>query len=129
MTPEPIRRWHEIVRSRDLAGLSDLLDADVVFESPVVFSPQKGRAITTKYLQGALHVLNGPDFKYVGEWHSERSSVLEFETKVDGLYVNGVDLIFWNAAGKITRFKVMARPLQAINALHQKMAAMLSKMS
>ena len=52
-------------------------------------------------------------------------AVLEFEVTIDGVHVNGVDMIKWNAQGEIVDFKVMVRPLKAINMIHQKMAAML----
>lgn len=103
-----------------------MLADDVVFRSPVVHTPQRGKAITLKYLSAALAVLGGEAFRYVGEWLSESSAVLEFVTTLDGLEINGVDMIGWNAEGRIDRFKVMVRPLKAINALHQAMGAKLA---
>lgn len=121
-----IERWHHIAMNRDVAALADILDDGAVFESPVVHTPQVGKAITLKYLTGALQVLNNESFHYLNEWHAERSAVLEFATVIDGVRINGVDLITWNDAGKITHFKVMIRPLKAINLLHQLMAARLA---
>src|SRR5580658_3938013 len=121
MYPKAIERWREIARSRDFAGLETLLADDVVFQSPVVHTPQRGKAITLKYLSAALAVLGGEAFRYVGEWLGESSAVLEFVTTLDGL-----DIIGWNAEGRIDRFKVMVRPLKAINALHQAMGAKLA---
>lgn len=126
---EPLAAWHQIVRDRDPAGLARLLADDVVFHSPVVHTPQRGKAITTLYLTGALHVLNNPTFRYVREIHGERDALLEFVTEVDGLTINGVDLIRWGDDGRIVDFKVMVRPLRAINLLHQKMAEMLQRLS
>ena len=126
MAPDPIERWHDIARARDPARLEGLLAEDVVFLSPVVHTPQRGKAITTKYLAAALAVLGGPDFCYVGRWNGERSAVLEFITAIDGVEVNGVDIIGWNAEGFIDSFKVMLRPLKAIEAVRQKMAAALT---
>lgn len=126
MRPKPIEEWREIVKTRDLARLERLLAEDVVFISPVVHTPQAGRAITMKYLAGALAVLNNDSFHYLNEWHGERSSVLEFATTIQGVEVNGVDLVFWDESGRITRFKVMVRPLKAINMLHQMMGAQLA---
>jgi hypothetical protein len=120
-----IHQWHEIVRTRDASGLSDLLADDVVFYSPVVHTPQNGKVITTMYLTAAIHVFGNDSFRYVREVVGERDAVLEFETEIDGITVNGVDMIRWNEDGKITEFKVMVRPLKAINLIHQKMAAML----
>jgi len=129
MYPKAIERWHEIAKSRDaaaLGALESLLADDVIFQSPVVHTPQRGKAITLKYLSAALAVLGGDAFQYVGEWLSESSAVLEFVTTLDGLEINGVDMIGWNAEGRIDRFKVMVRPLKAINALHQAMGAKLA---
>ena len=102
-----------------------MLTDDVVFYSPVVHTPQIGRAITTMYLSAALHVFGNDSFRYIREVVGESDAVLEFETEIDGIVVNGVDMIRWNADGKITEFKVMVRPLKAINIIHQKMGEML----
>jgi len=119
--PETITRWHRIALERRADDLAGILAEDCVFESPVVHTPQKGRAIVEAYLRGALHVLNTEHFRYGAEWYGETSAVLEFYSEVDGITINGVDIISWNAAGLITHFKVMVRPLKAINTLHAKM--------
>ena len=125
--PETIRRWHRIALERRAEDLPGILAEDCVFESPVVHTPQVGKDITEKYLRGALHVLNTEHFRYGEEWYSERSAVLEFYSEVDGIKINGVDIISWNEQGLITHFKVMVRPLKAINTLHQKMGEYLMK--
>jgi hypothetical protein len=127
--PDPVARWHAVVESGDPAALHDLLDPDAVFESPVVHTPQRGRAIASRYLLGALAVLNNDSFRYLGEWRAERSAVLEFETVLDGVTVNGVDMIWWSEAGVITRFKVLVRPLKAIETVRALMAAQLAAAS
>lgn len=124
-----IDRWHRLVAARDLAGLDDLLAEDVVFQSPAVHSPQAGRTVTRRYLEAAHKVLNNGSFRYVGEWFAERSAVLEFETVIDGLELNGVDVITWDAADRIVRFKVMVRPIKALQALIPLMAAELQRAS
>lgn len=124
----PIARWHAIAAARDPSQLAALLDEDVVFLSPVVHTPQKGRAITTAYLGAALQVFGNETFRYVREIVGPSDAMLEFETTVDGVQVNGVDIVRWNAAGRITEFKVMVRPLKGIQAIHQRMAAMLAQM-
>ena len=129
MTPAPIQKWHAYLETLDAGALKDLLTEDVVFESPVVHTPQAGRPITMKYLLGAAAVLNNDSFHYTGEWFSPNGAVLEFATVIDGIKINGVDIIRWNEDGKIDHFKVMVRPLKAINLLHQKMGAMLEKMA
>ncbi len=131
MTPQmthPIQAWHAIVRSRDMAALDALLHDDVVFHSPVVHTPQRGKAITALYLTGAMQVLNTSSFRYEREIVGERDAVLEFVTEIDGLVINGIDLIRWNDAGQIIDFKVMVRPLKAVNLLHQKMGEMLQQL-
>ncbi|CAN1542374.1 hypothetical protein MCEMIH16_01827 [Caulobacteraceae bacterium] len=129
MTPAPIKQWHAYMDTLDAATLKDLLTEDVVFESPVVHTPQAGRSITMKYLLGAAAVLNNDSFHYENEWYSDTGAVLEFVTVIDGIKVNGVDIIHWNDAGKIDHFKVMVRPLKAINMLHGKMGEMLQSMA
>ncbi|HSY25908.1 MAG TPA: nuclear transport factor 2 family protein [Burkholderiaceae bacterium] len=127
MANSAIERWHEIVKSRDISSLKALLAEDVVFESPVVHSPQNGKAITCKYLAAAMHVLNNGTFRYLNEWLGTHSAVLEFESSCDGILINGVDMITWNDEGLITHFKVMIRPLKAINKIHELMGQMLQR--
>jgi hypothetical protein len=127
MTKDPIGEWHRIVRERDAAGLKELLDADAVFHSPVVHTPQRGRPLVLGYLSAALQVFGAPEFKYVREIRGESEAMLEFETLIDGVQVDGVDIIRWNTDGRIVEFKVMIRPLKAINAVHQRMAALLAQ--
>lgn len=121
----PIQIWHRLVEQRDVQGLDALLAEDAVFYSPVVHTPQVGKAITKKYLTAAFHVFFNESFRYVRELSDQRNAVLEFEVDLEGITVNGVDMIKWNDAGRITEFKVMLRPLKAVNLIHQKMAAML----
>jgi hypothetical protein len=125
--PNAIAKWHEIVAARSLSGLDDLLADDVVFQSPAVHTPQAGKAVTKRYLHAALHVLNNGNFRYMGEWYGESSAVLEFETVIDGIQVNGVDIIHWDATDRIVRFKVMVRPVKALQTLMPLMAAELQK--
>lgn len=130
-TPLPmigLEKWHGFIRSQDGTALWDLLHPDVVFESPVVHTPQQGRDITFKYLTSATQVLGGPGFRYVGEWTSDHSAVLEFTNDIDGITINGVDIIAFDADNRITHFKVMVRPLKAINLLHRLMGEQLAKL-
>ena len=127
MKQDTIGQWHALVRSRDMSGLDALLADEVVFHSPVVHTPQVGRDITRKYLEAALEVLNTAHFRYLREVVGEHDAMLEFETEIDGIRINGVDLIRWNSVGLITEFKVMVRPLKAIQQVHQAMGAMLQK--
>ena len=125
--PKPIQDWHTYAKSRDASALADLLDEHCTFQSPVVFTPQQGRAITTKYLGAAMQVLGDESFVYKREWYAADSAVLEFESSVEGVLVNGVDIITWNAANKITDFNVMVRPLKGVNKLHEVMGRMLAR--
>ncbi len=127
MIPETIERWHAMLQTRDHARLDDLLADDVVFQSPVVHTPQAGKPITRKYLLAAFEVLNNASFHYLNQWYGERSAVLEFATVIDGIEINGVDIVEWGDDGRIRRFKVMVRPLKAINLLHERMGRTLQK--
>ena len=122
----PVDGWYAYMQSHSAAALDAMLADDVVFESPVVHTPQRGKAITLKYLGAAGSVLGGDGFAYVGEWRADNTAILEFETEIDGIKINGIDMIWWNDAGQIIRFKVMVRPLKAINKLHALMGAQLA---
>lgn len=124
---ETIQAWHDFVGSRAPAKLAALLADDVVFHSPVVHKPQPGKALTMGYLLAAVEVLGNDRFRYLREIIGEHHAALEFSTVIDGVEINGVDLIEWNDAGQIVDFKVMVRPLKAVNTLHSLMAAMLEK--
>lgn len=121
-----IDHWHRLMRARDAAGLDDLIAEDCVFQSPAVHSPQRGKALTIKYLSAAQKVLGTPSFHYVEEWIGEHSVVLEFELDLDGIHVNGVDIIHWNADDRITNFRVMIRPVKALQAVMPAMADVLA---
>ena len=136
-----VEKWYEVMKSNDMDKLDELLAEDVVFYSPVVYTPQKGKDITKMYLMAAGGVFgegtkdevtdsnnSQSKFKYIKEIIGEKSALLEFETEMNGIYVNGVDVISWNEEEKITEFKVIVRPLQAVNMLHQKMQVMLESM-
>lgn len=133
-----IDKWHAYLRGQLPGGLDELLDVDVVFYSPIVYTPQRGRAITTLYLQAAGVALPGDSassggggaggFHYTKELLAGDTAVLEFETTIEGRYVNGVDIIRCNDEGRIIEFRVMIRPLQAVNLVHQQMAATLERM-
>lgn len=119
--------WHTYISgTADPQALHDLLAEDAVFHSPVVHTPQEGRDKVFAYLHAAAHVLGGEHFRYLREIVDGDQAVLEFQSEVDGIQINGVDIIRWNADGKIADFKVMVRPLKAINKVWEKMAEMLA---
>ncbi|TVP61073.1 MAG: nuclear transport factor 2 family protein [Halomonadaceae bacterium] len=123
-----IQQWHRIMDQKDPAGLKQLLADEVVFHSPVVHRPQEGKAITQLYLTAAMQTLNASgQFRYLREIIDGHNAVLEFQTELDGILINGVDMIQWNDDGQIVDFKVMVRPLKAVNAIHQAMGRMLEQ--
>ena len=121
----PIAAWHQIVESRDAARLNLLLSDDVVFYSPVVHAPQVGKRLAISYLNAALQVFLNDSFRYVRDIVGINDAMLEFLVEIDGVVVNGVDVITWNDGGKISEFKVMIRPYRAVNLIREKMAALL----
>ncbi len=143
MIEQTVAQWHQHLRGQLVGGLDGLLHDDVVFYSPIVFTPQVGKAITTRYLEaagqtfpgdrpeGAADVAEssmGGSFRYTKQVLAGDTAVLEFETTVEGKYVNGVDIIRCDDAGLIVEFRVMIRPLQAVNLIHRQMGAMLESM-
>jgi hypothetical protein len=127
MTMTALDKWYGYMKSHDHAALWELLHPDAVFESPVVQTPQRGRDITFKYLSSAEKVLGGPGFKYTGEWRSDTGAVLEFENEIEGIKINGVDIITFSADDRIIHFKVMVRPLKGMNLLHRLMGEQLAQ--
>jgi hypothetical protein len=119
--------WHDILEARDPSRLGEILAEDCVFHSPVVHTPQAGRELTALYLTGAMHVFND-GFRYLKEVIDAPHAVLEFSCTLDGIDINGVDIITVNAEGLISEFKVMVRPLKAVNLLHERMRAMLEQL-
>ena len=123
-----IDAWHAYIGTGDRAALHELLDPDATFDSPIVHTTQRGREMTEAYLHAAATVLGGPDFRYIGEWANDTGAVLEFETMIDGVTINGVDIIRLTDDGqRIAAFKVMIRPLKAVNLVHRLMGEQLSR--
>ena len=142
MIESVVAKWHLHLRGELPGGLDELLDDEVVFYSPIVFTPQRGKEITSLYLKAAGQTFagngaasrsarSGPSngFHYTKTVLADDTAVLEFETTMEGKYVNGVDIIRCNDHGRIIEFRVMIRPLQAVNMVHQQMAAMLDAMA
>ena len=125
MAIDTLAKWHELIQNKSAHGLDALLADDVVFHSPVVHTPQAGKAITAKYLLAAMHVFGNETFRYVREVRGPYDAVLEFMLDLDGIEINGVDMIHWNDQGRIVEFKVMLRPLKAVNLIHVRMGQML----
>ncbi len=126
MSQHPIATWHDLVKANDPSGLDSLLADDVVFISPVVHTPQRGKTLAKAYLGAAFRVFFNSSFRYVREILGDSDAMLEFETEIDGVLVNGVDIIKWNDHGQITEFKVMVRPLKAITVIHERMGVLLA---
>jgi SnoaL-like domain len=127
MIEKAVHNWHQVMKTNDVVGLDALLADNAVFHSPVVHTPQVGKAITKLYLSAAFKVFYNDTFKYVRELMSDKDAILEFEVEIDGILVNGVDMITCDEEGKIVNFKVMIRPLKAVNLIHQKMGEMMQK--
>jgi hypothetical protein len=127
MTPPVITRWIAIIENGRTDDLEALLADDAVFFSPAVFTPQEGRDKTAMYLKAAAKVFGNSDFHYVEQWYEERSAILEFAATIDGIYVNGIDMIHWNDDEQIVSFKVMLRPLQALQTIIPAMAELLQQ--
>jgi hypothetical protein len=136
----PIKKWHELIETGNKEIYDEILADDVVFYSPVVHTPQKGKEITKIYLSAAGNVFGDSkkesapkdsfsNFKYTKEIIGENNACLEFENTINGIQINGVDLITWNEDNLITEFRVLVRPLQAVNMLHKMMGEMLEKMN
>lgn len=125
-----LKKWHTFLDTKNPKILDELLSDEVIFYSPIVWAPQEGKQITKLYLMAALEVFGGEnaDFKYVNQVVDNKQFILEFVTLIDGITVNGVDMIEINDDGKIISFKVMVRPLKAINKVHEKMGEMLEKL-
>ena len=125
-----LKVWHARMESKSREELSAQLADDAVFHSPVVHTPQQGKPIVMAYLSAADEVLGNDSFRYVREIvdDSANMAMLEFELELDGVHVNGVDIISWNDEGKIRDFKVMVRPLKAINKVWEEMGKMLETM-
>jgi hypothetical protein len=126
LTAPALETWHRLVRTNDASGLPALIAEDAVFHSPVVHAAQHGRKLAVMYLSAAFKVFFNPSFRYVREIAGPHDAMLEFETQIDGIRVNGVDIIKWNDAGQVVDFKVMIRPLKGINVIHQKMGELLA---
>ena len=127
MNSKTIDTWHQIVATKDLKKLDELLNNEVVFHSPVVHTPQVGKEITAQYLTAAFDVFFNETFRYTAQTQNANQAVLEFEVELDGILVNGVDIITWNDDQKIVAFKVMVRPLKGVNAVHQLMMQRLTQ--
>ena len=116
-----IKKWHKVIKTDNLELLNDIIADNAIFSSPVVFKPMEGKEITMMYLNAAGESFNMEKFEYTREIHDGMNSVLEFETYIDEVSVNGVDMIEWNEDGKISNFKVMIRPYKAVQKVQEKM--------
>lgn len=125
---EIISEWHRIVRDGDAAALESILAQDCVFLSPVVHKAQVGRDLTRLYLSAAMEVFNH-SFHYTKQVVQAPHAVLEFECEVEGILINGVDIITVNAEGLISEFRVMVRPRKGMEMLQGKMFTMLEALA
>ncbi|WP_421763733.1 nuclear transport factor 2 family protein [Ekhidna sp.] len=126
---ELLNNWHEVVKNGDAKLLKSILNKKAVFYSPILFKPQKGRKVVMAYLLSAAKMFNDAGFHYVKEVVNQKEAVLEFNAEIDGIHIDGVDIITWNEQGLITEFKVMIRPLKAIEKVGEKMKSHLEDMT
>ena len=124
-----IKKWHKVIETDNLELLNDIIADNAIFSSPVVFKPMEGKEITMMDLNAAGESFNREKFEYTKEIHDGMNSVLEFETYIDEISVNGVDMIEWNEDGKICNFKVMIRPFKAVQKVQEKMIEALESLS
>ncbi|MEO9967123.1 MAG: nuclear transport factor 2 family protein [Reichenbachiella sp.] len=130
MNSSPLEKWHQMVSDLDASRIEDLIDEHCIFYSPIVFKPQEGKRLTVMYLTAAYKMFSeANDFRYVKEIVQGHEAVLEFNAEVDGILIDGIDMITWNNTGKIIAFKVMIRPLKAIDKIKEKMFEQLSQMT
>src|ERR1700740_698609 len=127
MQPFVVQRWTSIIENGRTNELDALLADDALFVSPAVFTPQEGRQKTLMYLKAAVKVFGTSDFRYVEEWFKDQSAILEFAATIDGIYVDGIDMIHWNDQEQIVSFKVMLRPLKALQTIIPAMAELLQQ--
>lgn len=122
-----LQQWHQLLKERNPAQLQEILADNVILHSPVIHRNIEGKAMVSMYLTAALHTFANESFTYDRQFMADNAAVLEFSTEIDGIHVNGIDMITWNDEGKIVDFKVMVRPLKAINLINDKMTALLEK--
>jgi hypothetical protein len=125
MTDNPLETWHGIVVEQDPSRLDGLLADDVVFHSPIVHTPQHGKAVAVRYLQAALQVFFNPSFRVVRKIVGDTDAMMEFQTEIDGVTIDAVDIIRWDSQGRIVDFKVLVRPIKAIGVVQRQMTARL----
>lgn len=117
---QTIANWHRFVATGDQALLASLLAEDVVFRSPAVHAPIPGRPATLLVLTTVVQIFE--NFRYEREFASESHDAgLEFAANVGKFELKGIDLIKFNAEGKMVEFEVMIRPLKALQALAEAM--------
>ena len=124
-----LEKWHKAVESRDISVLDEILAENVEFHSPVIWTPQKGTTITKMYLYAAMHIIGNQEFKYTREVVSNQHACLEFTTIINGITVNGIDIMTFDQEGKISEFKVMVRPLKGMMILKDKMFEFMQQMN
>ncbi|WP_448556416.1 hypothetical protein [Thalassotalea montiporae] len=122
-----LAHWHEMVKTRNINMLQKILADNVILHSPIIHRPVEGKKMVGMYLTAALHTFANKAFTYDREFLCENGAVLEFSTEIDGIFVNGIDMITWNDSGEIIDFKVMVRPLKAINLINERMTALLEQ--
>ena len=112
--------FRRAVEAEDPDGLTDALAEDVTFRSPVVFRAYEGKPlVSTILVEGAMRVFD--DFRYIDQLEDGESAALIFSAKVGDREVDGLDLLRFDAEGKVSELVVMVRPMSGLNALAEAM--------
>ena len=116
-------RFRTAAEAKDFAAVGELFAEDVSFRSPVVFAPYEGRDAIAVILGAVVKVFE--DFRYTDQVESGDTAVLVFEARVGDRQLNGVDILRFDADGRIGELMVMVRPMSAVTALAEAMQARL----
>lgn len=121
MTSKAIARWHEMLATRDMSILNELLADDVMFRSPVAFNPYAGKQIVFFILTNVIQVFE--NFTYHREFYSSdgHNVVLEFSANIGDKKLKGIDMIKFNDEGQMIDFEVMIRSKSGLEALAEQM--------
>ncbi|MER7775074.1 nuclear transport factor 2 family protein [Streptomyces sp. NPDC096191] len=124
-----MQAFRAAVETHDIDAVEALLAEDVVFTSPVVFKPYRGKAITAAILRAVERVFE--DFRYervIGE-EGGRDHALVFSARVGDREIGGCDFLHLDESGRIDELTVMVRPLSGAQALQAAMAAQFERIA
>lgn len=128
-TKNAIELWHKMLETRDMSILNDLLAEDIVFKSPVAFSPYSGKQLVFFILTNVIQIFE--NFTYHREFYTEDglNVVLEFSANIGEKKLKGIDMIRFNEQCQMVDFEVMIRPKSGLEALAALMGEKMSAFS